>query len=76
MTAGKDWTMEDESKEAREPGCEHVCVIADRGWVFEGYRAPGAGMRLIDAHVVRRWDNGLASKLSLVAVIGGGPCAT
>lgn len=37
---------------------EHVCVIADRGWIFEGYRT-GESYQLTDAHVVRRWDNGL-----------------
>ena len=40
---------------------DHVCVIADRGWIFEGYRTDykGGHMTLADAHVVRRWDNGL-----------------
>lgn len=39
---------------------EHVCVIADRGWIFEGRRDPSeAGVKLSDAHVVRKWENGL-----------------
>lgn len=44
---------------------DHVCVIADRGWIFEGRRVPGDDdvcsydIRLADAHVVRCWDNGL-----------------
>lgn len=38
---------------------EHVCVIADRGWIFEGYLESDMGYRLSNAHVVRRWDNGL-----------------
>lgn len=39
---------------------EHVCIIADRGWIFEGYRVEGGeGVRLTNANVVRRWDNGL-----------------
>lgn len=38
---------------------EHVCVIADRGWIFEGYREDDTGYRLANANVVRRWDNGL-----------------
>lgn len=38
---------------------EHVCVIADRGWIFEGYKQDDAGCKLSGAHVVRRWDNGL-----------------
>ena len=37
---------------------EHVCVIADRGWIFEGYRA-GETYKLSNAHVVRKWSNGL-----------------
>nr|DAV56309.1 MAG TPA: hypothetical protein [Caudoviricetes sp.] len=37
---------------------EHVCVIAERGWIFEGYRE-GDGFKLTRSHVVRRWDNGL-----------------
>lgn len=38
---------------------EHVCVIADRGWIFEGYKQDDTGCKLSNAHVVRRWDNGL-----------------
>lgn len=37
---------------------EHVCVIADRGWIFEGYKQ-GDSYKLSNAHVVRRWNNGL-----------------
>lgn len=38
----------------------HVCVIADRGWIFEGRRVSDkdGGVRLVDAHVVRKWSNG------------------
>lgn len=38
---------------------EHVCVIADRGWIFEGYRSEEDPNTLRDAHVVRKWSNGL-----------------
>lgn len=38
---------------------EHVCVIADRGWIFEGYRSGEDPFTLRDAHVVREWSNGL-----------------
>lgn len=38
---------------------EHVCVIADRGWIFEGRRDPEKPFELHNAHVVRRWSNGL-----------------
>jgi hypothetical protein len=41
---------------------EHVCVIATNGWIFEGYRSAETGeggIALADAHVVRKWTNGL-----------------
>lgn len=38
-------------------GTEHVCVIADRGWIFEGYKREDG--TLANAHVVRKWTNGL-----------------
>lgn len=37
----------------------HVCVIADRGWIFEGYQDQEDLNRLTNAHVVRKWSNGL-----------------
>lgn len=37
----------------------HVCIIADRGWIFEGYLVEPDSFKLVNAHVVRRWDNGL-----------------
>lgn len=40
-------------------GSDHVCVICDRGWIFEGYQDQENSHRLTNAHVVRRWDNGL-----------------
>ena len=36
---------------------EHVIVICDRGWIFEGRLTER--YRLFDAHVVRKWSNGL-----------------
>ena len=36
---------------------EHVCVIADRGWIFEGRKREDG--TLGDAHVVRSWSNNL-----------------
>ena len=41
---------------------QHVVVISDRGWIFEGVtQDPDAegGIDLTHAHVVRRWTNGL-----------------
>lgn len=41
-------------------GLQHVCVIADRGWIFEGYREYDVDdVVLRNAHVVRKWANGL-----------------
>lgn len=40
---------------------DHVCVIADRGWIFEGHIDPehdGNGIALTGASVVRKWSNG------------------
>ena len=40
----------------------HVCVIAANGWIFEGWSSDlseGKGVQLANAHVVRKWDNGL-----------------
>lgn len=38
---------------------DHVCVVADRGWIFEGYRSEEDPYTLTNAHVVRKWSNGL-----------------
>lgn len=38
---------------------EHVCVIADCGRIFEGYRSDEDPCTLRDANVVRKWRNGL-----------------
>ena len=42
------------------PETEHVAVICDRGWIFEGHATTlyNGGMRLTGAHVVRKWSNG------------------
>ena len=39
---------------------EHIIVIAQRGWIFEGYRdmAITDKIRLLNANVVRSWNNG------------------
>ena len=41
---------------------QHVCVIAANGWIFEGWRddpCEDNGIQLSNAHVVRKWSNGL-----------------
>lgn len=57
---GEEYVRASDVEQAAWDDCDHVCVIADRGWIFEGYRdLAEPGMRLDRAHVVRRWDNGL-----------------
>lgn len=56
-------TININGKEYIEKGCgeynetEHVCIIADRGWIFEGYKRDDGSLG--NAHVVRSWSNGL-----------------
>ncbi len=40
---------------------EHVCVICTNGWIFEGRKVgeEDGDLLLADAHVVRKWENGL-----------------
>lgn len=57
---GTDYVKADEA--FAPASYEHVCVIATNGWIFEGKRDPDLSdgyIELRDAHVVRRWDNGL-----------------
>lgn len=39
---------------------DHVIVIAQRGWIFEGYRDNDVEdkLQLLNANVVRSWSNG------------------
>ena len=66
MTTDKEKTMETININGIEyipaestESWEHVCVIADRGWIFEGYADLEDSTILRDAHVVRKWSNGL-----------------
>ena len=36
---------------------EHVIIIADKGWIFEGHMKER--VKLAEAHVVRKWSNGM-----------------
>lgn len=41
---------------------EHVCIIAQNGWIFEGMKQQDEGdgmLKLTAAHVVRKWSNGM-----------------
>ena len=39
---------------------DHIIVIAQRGWIFEGHKDKNATdkIRLLNANVVRKWNNG------------------
>jgi len=39
---------------------DHIIVIAQRGWIFEGYKDRDSSdkIRLLNANVVRSWSNG------------------
>jgi len=39
---------------------DHIIVIAQRGWIFEGYKDKNITdkIRLLNANVVRSWSNG------------------
>ena|ERR1022692_450488 len=39
---------------------DHIIVIAQRGWIFEGYRDKKVKdkLQLLNANVVRSWSNG------------------
>lgn len=50
---GKDYV----EKSAQFEESEHVICICDRGWIFEGRMTER--YKLSDAHVVRKWTNGL-----------------
>ena len=60
---GTEYVAKADIRESVNPDSwEHICVIATNGWIFEGYRdteADTSNIALADAHVVRRWDNGL-----------------
>lgn len=40
---------------------DHIIVIADRGWIFEGHKIECEidGVQLVKANVIRKWSNGL-----------------
>lgn len=56
---GEEWARKSDSIAFEES--EHVCVICTNGWIFEGRKAgtEDGDLLLSEAHVVRRWDNGL-----------------
>jgi hypothetical protein len=68
---GKKYVEFDPDKKDLQPAVDtdHIIVIAQRGWIFEGYRdkAVKDKIQLLNANVVRSWSNskgigGLAKK--------------
>jgi hypothetical protein len=59
---GKKYIEYDEYKKGLKPAVEtdHVIVIAQRGWIFEGYKDKSVKdkIQLLNANVVRSWSNG------------------
>ena len=59
---GKTYVEYDESKTALTPAVEtdHIIIIAQRGWIFEGYKDKSVldKIQLLNANVVRSWSNG------------------
>jgi len=59
---GKVYTEIDPNKKDIQPAVEtdHVIIIAQRGWIFEGYadKSVTDKIQLLNANVVRSWSNG------------------
>jgi hypothetical protein len=59
---GKTYIEFNASKKDLVPAVEtdHIIVIAQRGWIFEGYKGKAITdkMQLLNANVVRSWTNG------------------
>lgn len=59
---GKKYIEYDPTNKDLKPAVDtdHIIVIAQRGWIFEGHRDKSITdeIVLLNAHVVRRWTNG------------------
>jgi hypothetical protein len=59
---GKTYVEYDPSNKELKPAVEtdHIIVIAQRGWIFEGHRDKNVTdkIQLLNANVVRSWSNG------------------
>lgn len=59
---GKTYIEYDPTNKDIRPAVEtdHIIVIAQRGWIFEGHRDKSIANEivLLNPHVVRRWTNG------------------
>ena len=57
---GETYIRESEINPHANFDTDHIIVLAQRGWIFEGHRDKNATdkIRLLDASVVRSWSNG------------------
>lgn len=59
---GVKYIQYDENAKEIKPAVEtdHIIVIAQRGWIFEGYKDVSVTdkLQLLNANVVRQWTNG------------------
>jgi len=59
---GKKYVEFDPNKKDVQPAVDtdHIIVIAQRGWIFEGYKDKSVTdkIQLLNANVVRSWSNG------------------
>ena len=57
---GEKYIRESDVTTLRDFETDHIIVIAQRGWIFEGYKDKSITdkIRLLNANVVRSWSNG------------------
>ena len=59
---GKTYAEVDPNNKDIKPAVEtdHVIIIAQRGWIFEGYKDKSVKdkIQILNANVVRSWSNG------------------
>lgn len=57
---GNKYILKSEADKIKQIESEHVIVIAQRGWIFEGYKNKKITDKIIlnNANVVRKWTNG------------------
>jgi len=57
---GVNYIKEDASNNIKQIESDHIIVIAQRGWIFEGYKNKDITdkIQLNNANVVRHWENG------------------
>lgn len=58
---GKKYIEYDEKNIKPAVDTNHIIVIAQRGWIFEGHRDNSVKdkLQLLNANVVRSWSNGM-----------------